>query len=388
MKKHIKKCFKVSICILMSLILTSCWSSHEINKLAIVMGIGIDKDRNPDAVDVSVQLAKIVRGGDSQKGGKIGSNDYLNVQKRGESISEAVKEVNRQVNRQLFFSHNQVIIFGKDTAEEGVEKYIDFFLRYRETRLLVWVLVAKGSAGDIFKSEPEMESTPGRNIGELVKNEENISQIPAISLKDFATRLMSKTTAPVAPVIEISKDGNRAVQLSETAVFKRDKMAGTLNKKETRGLLWGINKVRDGNIVITIPNKKENVTIETTNSKCRISPKIKDDKISMEIKIKQEGNLQEQNSSEDLVNPKAFEKLQKLEEEAIRGEVEAALKKSRELNADIFGFGDIIYQHYPKKWEAIEKDWNKKFKNIQIDISVDAKLRRSGRIGKPIMSKD
>jgi spore germination protein KC/spore germination protein len=88
------------------------------------------------------------------------------------------------------------------------------------------------------------------------------------------------------------------------------------------------------------------------------------------------------------VNPEAFQKLQKLEEEVIKGEVEAALKKSRELNADIFGFGDIIYEHYPKKWEVIEKDWNKKLKNIQIDISVDAKLRRSGRIGKPIMSKD
>lgn len=389
MKKHIKKCAQISICILMSLILTSCWSSHELNKLAIVMGIGIDKDKDKqsDAVDVTVQMAKVNRNADAKKGESTGTADYLNIKQKGNSVSEAVGKVNRKINRQLFFSHNQVIIFGQGAAEEGIGRYIDFFLRYRETRLLVWILVAKGQADDVFNVKPEIESTPGRNIGELIKNQESISQIPAVNLKDLASRLTSKTTAAVAPMIEISKEGNGEVYLSETAVFKKGKMVGTLDKKETRGLLWGINKVKNGNIIINTDNK-ENVNIETISAKGKIIPKIKDNQLSMKIEIKQEGNLQEQTSSDDLANPKEFEKLQKIEEAAIKEEIEAAVKKSRELNADIFGFGDIIYQHYPKQWKMIENNWDKSFQTLHVDISVDAKLRRAGKINKPIMSKD
>lgn len=388
MKKDIMKYVKISICILMSLILTSCWNSRELNTLAIVMGIGIDKNKNPDLVDVSVQLAKILRTSEASKGSIQSSNGYLNVKESNRSISEAVNEIYREINRQLFFSHNQVIIFGKDTAEDGIEKYIDFFLRYRETRLLVWVLVANGPASDIFNIEPEIENTTGRSIGQLVRNEQLISQIPVVNLKDFASRLMSKTTAPIAPIIEISKYGNKKLRLSETAVFKKGKMIGTLNLKETHGLLWGINKVKDGNVIVDIPGKKTSVTIETVNSKSKMTPKIQDDKIIINIKVKQEGNLQEQSSSDDLANPKEFEKLQILEEAVIKDEIEAALRKSHELNADVFGFGDIIYQNYPKQWEKIEKNWDKEYKNIQVEISVDAKLRRSGRISKPILSND
>ncbi len=392
MKKYINILVKIIICIFMVLNLTSCWGAHELNKLAIVLGVGIDKGKEVDMVDMTVQVAKVLDIKSSPKGGGNSGSDsgYLNLEEKGRTISEAIKSMNRKINRRLFFSHNQVIILGKDAAESGVGKYIDFFLRYRENRLLVWVIVSKGTASEMLDIKPGLETTPGRSIGQLMKNqEEDTALIPAVELKDFASRLMSKTTAPIAPIIEVSKvDKKKTVYLSETAVFKKDKMVGTLNKKETRGLLWGINKIKDGVISLSNADGKDKADIETTHVSSKITPEIKDNKIKMKIKIKQEGDLQEQTSSEDLANPKAFASLEKSEEDIIKEEVISAIKKSQALNADTFGFGDIIYQHYPKQWSEIEKNWDQMFQKIHVDVTVDSKLNRTGRITKPIMSKD
>lgn len=390
MKKYINIVVKIIICILIASNLASCKSAHELNKLSIVMGVGIDKGKKEDPVEMTVQLANVSGGKSSSKGSGGGTSNigYLNLKEKGKSISEASKAFSRKLNRKLFFSHNQIIILGKDAAEEGVEKYMDFFLRHRETRLLTWVLVSKGPASEILNVEPELETTPGRNIEELIRNERDTSQIATVDLKDFTSKLMSNTTAPIAPMVEVSSDNNKKIAyLSETAVFKKDKMVGALDKKETRGLLWCINKVTDGVIVLGTEGD-DKVNIVTTRAKSKITPEIKDNEPSIKIEIKQEGDLQEQTSSEDLANPKAFAKLEKAEGEAIKKEVMAALQKARELNADIFGFGDIIYQHYPKQWTKMEKDWDQIFKNMSVEVSVDAKLRRTGRITKPIMSKD
>lgn len=391
MKKYINALIEIIICILMVANLTGCNGSRELNKISIVMGIGIDKGEDPNTVKTTVQVAKAseIKNSSQSSGNKIDSTGYLNLTETRESISEAVKAFNRKLNRQLLFSHNQVIIFGDDAAEDGIRRYIDFFLRHRETRLLVWMLVAKGPADRILDLKPPIEKTAAMSIGELIRNQEDVSEIPAVDLKDFASKLMSKTTSPVAPIIEVSKDDkNKIAYLSETAVFKKDKMIGTLNIMETRGLLWSTNRIRNGVVVIGKPNEKESVNVKTTRAKSKMTAKIKDGKPIIKIQIKQEGDLQEQTSSEDYANPKAFTMLQNEEEDIIKKEVISAIEKAKYLNADIFGFGDNIYQYYPKEWSKMQNNWNEIFKNINVDVQVEAKIRRTGRITKPIMSKE
>lgn len=390
MKKKINNRLKVIICILLSLCLTSCWSARELNKIAIVMAVGVDKGNKTNPVKMTVQIANVLGAQASPNGGQggAGNTGYLNLTENGKSISQITREMGRKLSRKLFFSHNQVIIFGKDAAEAGIENYLDFFMRYRETRLLVWVLVSKGPTNEILSVQPKLENNLGRNIGELVKTDQFRSQIPSVNLKDFASNLMSKSTAPIAPMIEVVTDNNKqVVRLSGTAVFKKDKMVGILDKKETRGLLWCINKVNDGSIVLKTNNNNDTITIATTHASGKITPKIKNNELSMKIDIKQEGDLEEQTTTKDLSNPKEFATMEKSIEDIIKDEVMIALNKSRELNVDMFGFGDIVYRHYPKQWSKMEKDWDQIFKDIQVEVNVDSKLRRTGRITKPILFK-
>jgi spore germination protein KC len=72
--------------------------------------------------------------------------------------------------------------------------------------------------------------------------------------------------------------------------------------------------------------------------------------------------------------------LEQKKTDAIRGEILAAFEKARELDADIFGFGDAVYQRYPKEWESMKDRWDEIFPDIELEISIQAKLRLMGRI--------
>lgn len=50
---------------------------------------------------------------------------------------------------------------------------------------------------------------------------------------------------------------------------------------------------------------------------------------------------------------KTLEMLEKEKEKAIRREVEAALRRSRELQSDFLGLGDRLYREHPDVWEKV-----------------------------------
>ena len=82
MKKYIKIWIQIIICIFTALNLTSCWSAHELNKLAIVMGVGLDKGKAPNTVEMTVQIANVlqIKGGSSIGGSEYtGGAGYVNL---------------------------------------------------------------------------------------------------------------------------------------------------------------------------------------------------------------------------------------------------------------------------------------------------------------------
>jgi Ger(x)C family germination protein len=153
MKRKLSILIKIIVCIFISLNMTSCWSSKELNKLAIVRSVGIDKAIYPNPIKLTVQIAKVLDLKSSAKSTNQQNTTtagYFNLEEDGTTISGILQKFSRKLNRELFFSHNQLIIFGKDVAESGIQKHIDFFMRNRESRLLVWILISKQPASEIL----------------------------------------------------------------------------------------------------------------------------------------------------------------------------------------------------------------------------------------------
>ena len=388
MKKTVHLVLEIVMYSFIVLNLTGCWDNVELNKIAIIMGIGIDKSPGIGNVDMTIQVANTA-GIKSSSTDIIGSKNttaYFNLESKGDTVYDVIKSFSKKASRKLFFAQNQVIIIGKGIAEEGLGKYIDFFFRNRETRRLVWILISDKTASEILNVQSDFENIPSISINELIKQQQFNSEAPMIDLHEFSSRLMSKTTSPIAPIIKVTIEGDKKIAyVSGTAVFKKDKMVGELNKSETRGMLWTLGEVKKGIIVTNAPGTYNKISLETTSSSSKLIPEIKNGKITMKIIIKEDGNLGDQSDSSDLTNLKTLEALEKEKAYVIKSEVMLALKKAQHLDADIFGFGEAIYQKYPERWKYMENNWDETFKDINVDIQVEARLKRPGKITKPII---
>jgi len=385
MKKKMHLAVKILILyLIMSFILSGCLGAREINDLEIVIGMGIDKDMDTGNILLTAQIVKEGEMGKISGGGGGGeSKAYWNVTSTGKTIFDAVRQVTHKTGNRLFVSHNQAVIFGNDIASEGLQKYIDFFLRAHEMRPTTLILVAEDKASDIMNAKPETERLPAMNITKLVKSYGFTSYFYKVNMKDFTSCTMSATTSPVAPLVSIFGDmENKDVYISGMAVFKNDKMIGKLSQEESRGVLWALGKVKSGVVLVSSPDKQGNVALEILEAKSKVTPEINDGKIVVHIKIKVESSLSEQTTTENLADISTFEKIQKAQDEVIRQEIMASFNKSKELNADVFGFGEMVHKKYKNEWKVLKDNWDEIYPTIELNINVETKIQKTDLLKK------
>lgn len=367
---------------LLTILLTGCWSAKDLNMMSIVLGIGIDQTAELNRVQITTQVVKPEAiQSTSAEGGKGGGKAYTNISMSGETLFEAIRNTTHLTGKKLFFTHCELIVFGKSLAGEGLENAIDFLLRDHELRPTALVAVTTDKVADIFNMESESEKVPASNILKTLKAYQNTSQFKSVTLFQLTEQLKSETTAPVLPLIAtMENEGGKKVGVSGMAVFKRAKMVGTLNETETRGLLWIQGNVKEGIIVIDSPESKGKFSLEITKATSKIEPEVKGNQIIMHINITEDATLGEQTNIENLANVNSLKVLEKLQADAIRQEILAALKKSRELNADIFGFGDIVYKNYPDQWQPFRDQWEQVYPGIDCVIDIETKIRSTGTL--------
>ncbi|MGE4353448.1 MAG: Ger(x)C family spore germination protein [Oscillospiraceae bacterium] len=387
MNHRIDKLIKTAVCLFLIVSLSGCWNNRELDTLGIVMGVGLDKPAEGGRIKITAQLVNPNNSSSSKNGGGSGSDSspFWNVEATGDTVFSAVRDLTDISSRRLFFPHNQVLVFGKSLAENGVRDYIDFFARDPETRPNVLILISEGTAEEILNTKSKLEAMPAENIHQLIDGASaNTSQIASVKLKDLITRLMSKTTAPIAPMIEITeRGGEKTATLSGTAVFKDDKLVGKLDKTEGRGLLWVLDEVESGIIKVNHKTSGDLISIEIVRANGKFKPEIKDGKIKIKIDITESGNIGDQSGDEDLSELSEISILEDELSETIRDEIMSAIEKAKNLNTDIFGFGDSIHQHYPKEWKELEDKWDEIFPQLEVEIKVEAKIRLMGRISSP-----
>lgn len=380
--------FSIMIFILYFLMLSAlsgCLGAREINDLEIVIGMGVDKDESPGSILLTAQVVKEDTAGKASGDGSGGdSKAFWNVSSRGNSIFDAVRQMTYKTGNRLFISHNQAVIFGNDLAAEGLQEYIDFFLRAHEMRPTALILIAEDRASDVLNAKPETEKFPAINIAKLVETYGFTSNFYKVNMKDFASCLMSATTAPIAPLVSIIQDDEgKDVYVSSMVAFKKGKMVGKLNHNEVRGLLWILGKVKSGVIIVSSPNEQGKAVLEIIRAKSKVTPEIKDGKIVMYIKITEESSLSEQTTTENLATNEALEKIQKATAEVIRQEVMAAFDKSIEINADIFGFGEMLHKKYSKEWKTLKDNWDEIYPTIKLNINVETKIIKTDLLKEP-----
>jgi spore germination protein KC len=371
--------------LLATLFLTGCWNRREIEALGFVMAVGVDQRENGQT-EVTVQVAKPEALGKRDGGGKA-VKAFTTYSASGRIIAEAVGNLGKESPRSLWFGHNQVVIIGEEMARRGVLPVMDWLAREPELRREMWVLVARGKAKDLLEAEVEFERIPAKGILRLIKARGVASLAQAIRANEFLRVLSTKHTSVTTSVITISnepKGGEKLTpefRLEGAAVFRGSTLVGFLDAIETRGMLWVTGKLRRGIVVVPYPeDENERVALEIVRASGEIEPRTEDGRISFVVKIRAEGAIGEQTSSANLATPFALEELERRERQVIEEEIAAALRRAKELKADIFGFGETLHREFPSLWRELKEEWvSEGFPEIALIPEIKTVLRRTGK---------
>lgn len=366
--------------------LSGCWNRREIDTLAFVMAFGVDQ-REDDRVEVTVQVAKpgaLVK----REGGGEKEKPYKTYSASGKILSDAVSNLTKESPRKLWFGHTQFVLIGEDMARRGAFPVLDFVARDPELRREIWVLVTRGKAKDLLEADVDLEKIPATGVLRLIKISGATSMAKTVRANEFLKALSYKHISATAALITLLKkepggDGKPALEfhLEGSAVFKDGKLIGFLDGIETRGMLWVTGKVKSGTIIIPCPkDEREKVALEIVRARGDIEPRMEDGEISFAVKITEEGNIGEQTCPANLATPSSLKELERKKTKAIEEEIGAALRKARELKADIFGFGEALHRKYPSVWRELKETWeNETFPEISVVPEIKAKLRRTGK---------
>ncbi|MHB9094146.1 MAG: Ger(x)C family spore germination protein [Eubacteriales bacterium] len=381
-------------------LLSGCWSRLEVENLAIVAGLGIDKthENGKEMYSLTVNtLRPSLISSATTGGGSKGMPNFWRVTAKGESLADAEKNINTRIPRKVFYGHDRFVIIGEDAAKDGLLDIIDYLQRNTEIRLRILMLLTKGKAENVMIQFPELETTIAREIEEMERiTSKDVSKVLIRDLVKITDDIISPGVDPVLAqvIIQLSpptQAGGGPIKILKYVgggVIREDKLVGWLDEIETRGYMFAIGKALRSAISIKVsPGPGKDASIYLTRASSNIKTSVKGQEVTAHIEIKAEGELAEYHKQDKIAKPAGIRKLEEGLGKEIQQEVMQAFKKGQKLNADIFGLGDNMHKHNSKTWEKMNKDWYKILPNVKIDVKVSAHVRRTGFISNPYIAR-
>lgn len=363
-------------------LLSGCYDYKELNDYSIVTGISIDKIE--DKYEVSVLISN------SSKSSTETDSKESNVvvySGKGTTLYSAFKDIGLISPKEIYIGSFSVLILSENVAREGIDNVVDLFLRYPSSRKSFYIVISKDKAKDVLKIMTPLANFPSQNISNNLSSSTDLQGI--IGKVSFNKLLSILVQDGIDPSINTIKDiGNKEkgakqsnlestnpktyVKLDSLAIFKNYKLVDIANRNES----IGINFV-NGNIKETYLKLNYNdgyVVIDTNKIKTSIKTKL-DNNPKVNINIEGEAKIIECNGNIDLEDYKTIEKLQKLSNKKIRKIVNQGISLAKKNNSDIFGFGLKFSKSHPKYFEKNKDNWDKIFKNLNIDTKVKIILK-------------
>lgn len=366
--------------------LSGCWDRSELPDLAIVTSAAIDRlEDGKTRISVQLFIPRSITSGETGEDPSLASTFVR--EGTGDNLANAISMLQINVPRKLFWGQCKMYIFGKKLAKSGIRNEIDYLARHPGPRGNSFLYVSIGEAKEILTLVPPLERYSGEALRKLTQDELGM----ITTLRDVDIGLMGEGESVSMPYIKklVSKEKARKTYetipvIDGTAIFHKDKMVGTLNMKDTRGLLWLKDDVKRSTISVKPKGEDGKITMTPTIGRITYSPQIKENRWIMNLNIVMEGDIVQNETHLNLLNEDVIMKIKKEYEAVLKERVAQTTNKlQQEFKTDVIDFGRRFHQKYPKEWNKVRNSWDEKFSKVEVKIMVHAKIRRSGYIGPP-----
>ena len=368
---------KVRFIILLFLIfnmffIAGCFNIEQLDDKMIIHGVGIDRVEN--TFELTIQQFSVTGSNEKEEGAQV-------VKTKGNSLMDAFSDLSLQTGKTPMFSQNLVLAIGEETAYNGINDILDFFVRYYESRPTVKIIIVKGKAESVLSFKKDDKLIMAKDIMAITESERINSKVMSSNIFQFVGALKNSTLDPIASVVSVERQNDEEILAANgTAVFKNDKLAGFIDTNSTRGALIINNRLNGGTEVIDVESVGK-VSYSLEKSKSKVKFKLENGKPVYNIIIKINTNIYEiERDIKTQLPDNAFN----LMEEALISRIktitsQAIYKSIFEYNSDIFGFGQIALKSDKEYFRTVENNWDQAMKEAKYNIDVSVKIDDTGQ---------
>ncbi|MGW9528351.1 Ger(x)C family spore germination protein [Paenibacillus terrae] len=390
MKTWMRTLMKTAVFIPLLLLLGGCWDRTELNDLALISALAFDEAEN-NQVRATVQLIipQNQTGGGAMGGGPSGGGAAKRTAIRSETglnITDALSKLQRKIPREMFWGQCRIFIFSESVARAGIRKHLDFLIRFPESRERAYMFVSKGEAAKALELFPPIENSSAQVLRKLA----DLRIGMRVTMHQLSLMLTGDSRTAVLPMIYILPKNKSAEPfqtipyLLGSAVFKKDKMVGEISERVTRGVMWLRNEIGEYTVVFESEGSEGLLSLKPVKANIKLIPKIEGETWAMTVRVKTEGDIIQNGTMMDPMNPKLLTLMSKGFEDDVSERINSALHETQQRHkVDIFDFAQAFHRKYPKQWEKMKDRWDEQFPKVEVKTEIEAKILRPGLISSP-----
>lgn len=373
---------KIILLLISTLLLTGCYNYKEINELALISAMSIEKEE--DSFIINIQSINI-----KNTNSTLETSPVTIVTGSGKTISDAISSINQKSSKILFPSNLEYILLSPDVIKEDLKEILDYLSR--ETSLPLNYLIittTESKPKEILSTLSKFDMTSSTHLSNLIKfSEQNYGTGYYLTIKDLLKNYLSHGITPIYPNIYLKgnieeltnvdslkiTDLESYLELKPLVFFTNDKEEVSLTKEQTLGFNFLTNHVSKG--VITSKCDGEYYTIETISSNVEMKDNLQKDEIKIDGSIEAEvvyyGCKENFNTT----------KIKRGIESTIKEYIEDTINLAKDKKTDFIGIGSYIYKNNHKYFNFEENDWNKDgLSKLNFDINIEVKLNKQGNL--------
>lgn len=266
------KWLKLLLLLPLAFALSGCWDKLELEEQAYTVVMGIDEGKG-GLIEVTFQISN-PQVGSTDVGNAVNEPPSDTITLSATDILSAKELANSIITRKISLSHLRTIIVSEAFAKNKMFlRIINSSTRDPEMRRDVNLIISKEKASDfISKNKPNLETRPHKYFAFMQERWRDTGNVPYSTLNRYFTRLTEDsiflaiyaTTEKTQKTLKQNEDRYIAgeipqkkgdpVQLMGSAIFKGERMIGTLTGEETRYVLLLRRKSLAHSFIATFPD--------------------------------------------------------------------------------------------------------------------------------------
>ncbi|MGN7470303.1 Ger(x)C family spore germination protein [Brevibacillus sp. SAFN-007a] len=383
-----KRLIPVVVLLFGMLAVTGCWDRREVNDMAIVIALAMDKEPNGHyRLSVQVPLVSSLGSTSGGGGGTSGDKAYYVDSAVGKTIREANNIIQSRMSRELYYSHHRMIVIGEQLAKEGMSDVLDIVARFPENRLTAYLVMTKGKGIELLNAQPQFERFSGEAMRELIKME-----AISVSLKDVAQMLTTPGVDAFLPVLvpvdSHPKGKSKEVEFTGIALFRGDKLVHVSKAESIKGLRWFQRNFTPFSVVLSLKDKGK-LTVYFSKGKADLKPVLKKGHVHYEITVYATSVVVENMTSLDLEHRKNIAMIEDMLKKEIETSVKNTLLLMQKYRTDTIGMGIILARQFPREWRETYRDrWNEELPRLSFTIHSKVVVEDIGQTTKNITKDD